>query len=101
MSKILVTGATGTVGQHVVSSLAAAGHEVRALMRSPASTSQLDGVEVVQGHLPSPQTLEPALRDVESVYLMWPGIPVERRTVQAESPSTHATSSTCRPMSPT
>jgi uncharacterized protein YbjT (DUF2867 family) len=27
MSKILVTGATGSVGKHVVSSLAAAGHE--------------------------------------------------------------------------
>jgi len=82
MSKILVTGATGNVGKHVVSSLAAAGHEVRALMRTPASASQLDGVEVVRGDLSSPHTLEPALRDVESVYLMWPGIPVEPHAVQ-------------------
>ena len=81
MSKILVTGATGSVGKHVVSSLAPAGHEVRALMRAPSSASRLDGVEVVGGDS-SPHTLEPALRDVESVYLMWPGIPVEPHAVQ-------------------
>jgi uncharacterized protein YbjT (DUF2867 family) len=51
-------------------------------MRTPASASQLDGVEVVRGDLSSPHTLEPAWRDVESVYLMWPGIPVEPHAVQ-------------------
>lgn len=83
MGRILVTGATGNVGKHVVSSLAGAGREVRALVRDPGRTSAPDGVEVVRGDLSSPETLEPALRGVESVYLMWPGIAVEPRVVEA------------------
>ena len=34
------------------------------------------------GDLSSPETLTTALRDVESVYLMWPGLPVEPRLVE-------------------
>ncbi|WP_461084088.1 NmrA family NAD(P)-binding protein [Streptomyces deserti] len=83
MTKILVTGATGNVGKHVVSSLAGAGLEVRALVRDPARTSLPEGVEAVRGDLSSAKTLEPALRGVESVYLMWPGIPVEPSVVEA------------------
>jgi uncharacterized protein YbjT (DUF2867 family) len=83
MSKILVTGATGKVGKHVVSSLAAAGLEVRALVRDPGKAALPEGVAVVRGDLSSAQTLEPALRGVESVYLMWPGIAVQPRVVEA------------------
>ncbi|GHG48047.1 NmrA family NAD(P)-binding protein [Streptomyces griseocarneus] len=83
MHKILVTGATGNVGKHLVSSLAAAGFAVRALVRDPAGATLPDGVEAVRGDLSDPSTLGPALRGVESVYLMWPGIPVEPRTVEA------------------
>jgi uncharacterized protein YbjT (DUF2867 family) len=83
VGKILVTGATGNVGKHIVSSLAGLGLEVRALVRDPAKTSTPKGVEVARGDLSSPETLDPALHDVDSVYLMWPGIPVEPGVVKA------------------
>ncbi|MEU1805049.1 NAD(P)H-binding protein [Streptomyces sp. NPDC019937] len=41
---IVVTGATGNVGAHVVKELAAAGAEVRALTRDPGATRFPDGV---------------------------------------------------------
>ncbi|TDC95370.1 NAD-dependent epimerase/dehydratase family protein [Nonomuraea deserti] len=75
MGKILVTGATGNVGRHVATQLAAAGLEVRALARDPAR-AQLP-VETVRGDLTSPETLEPALEGVESVFLLWPGTSAE------------------------
>ncbi|MCF6475904.1 NAD-dependent epimerase/dehydratase family protein [Nonomuraea sp. MG754425] len=71
MNKILVTGATGNVGRHVVSQLAAAGLDVRAFARRPERVQA--GVEAVRGDLDVPETLEPALKDVESVFLLWPG----------------------------
>ncbi|MBC3983784.1 NmrA family NAD(P)-binding protein, partial [Streptomyces sp. AC536] len=37
MTKILVTGATGTVGRHVVAGLARADVDVRALVRDPGA----------------------------------------------------------------
>ncbi|WSK66808.1 NmrA family NAD(P)-binding protein [Streptomyces sp. NBC_01276] len=82
VTRILVTGATGTIGRHIVSSLDEAGRRVRALVRDPAGAALPEGVEVVRGDLSSPGTLEAALRDVESVYLMWPGIAVDPRVVE-------------------
>ncbi|GAA2109019.1 NAD(P)H-binding protein [Actinomadura alba] len=69
---ILVTGATGKVGHHVVSGLLEAGATVRALSRDPKSARLPDGVEVVQGDLADPGDLGPALAGVESVFLVWP-----------------------------
>ncbi len=66
-----MTGPTGNVGRHVVSQLTAAGLEVRALVRDPARAPE--GVEAVKGDLFAPETLEPALEGVESVFLIWPG----------------------------
>ncbi|MYW00182.1 NmrA family NAD(P)-binding protein [Streptomyces sp. SID3343] len=84
---ILVIGATGGVGRHVVSSLAATGPEtgveVRALVRDPGQVTLPAGVEAVRGDLSSPRTLEAALRGVHGVYLMWPGLPVQPRVVEA------------------
>ncbi|MEW9554748.1 NAD(P)H-binding protein [Nonomuraea sp. NPDC050783] len=70
MSTILVTGATGNVGRHVASQLGAAGLKVRALARDPGRAGL--PVETVRGDLTEPATLEPALRDVDSVFLLWP-----------------------------
>ncbi|MEV4174522.1 NAD(P)H-binding protein [Nonomuraea sp. NPDC049709] len=71
MGKILVTGATGNVGRHVVSRLTEAGLDVRAFARNPERV-QAD-VETVRGDLTVPGTVEAALADVESVFLVWPG----------------------------
>ncbi|WP_412516668.1 NmrA family NAD(P)-binding protein [Actinomadura madurae] len=82
MSEFLVTGATGRVGRHVAASLAGAGHGVRALVRS-AGAALPDGVEAVQGDLTSPEAVERAAQGVDGVYLMWPGLPVDARIVDA------------------
>jgi uncharacterized protein YbjT (DUF2867 family) len=68
---ILVTGATGKVGQEVVRQLSAAGSPVRALVRDPARAShiRLPGVEIVVGDLGLPETLAPALAEVDRVFL--------------------------------
>ena len=69
---ILVTGATGKVGRQTVSQLLGAGAEVRALTRH-ADAARLPGdVDVVGGDLSDPDTLAPALEDVEAVFLIWP-----------------------------
>ncbi|MFC6887162.1 NAD(P)H-binding protein [Actinomadura yumaensis] len=82
MSTTLVTGATGNVGKHIVSSLARAGLPVRALVRDPRRAELPARAEAVAGDLASPETLEPALRGVESVYLMWPGLPADPRVIE-------------------
>jgi uncharacterized protein YbjT (DUF2867 family) len=69
---ILVTGATGNVGRQAVSQLLAAGADVRALTRDPASAALPEGVEVVRGDLADPVSLDVALDGVESVFLVWP-----------------------------
>jgi uncharacterized protein YbjT (DUF2867 family) len=67
---ILVTGATGNVGRHVVAELHAAGHQVRALTRDPARADLPTGVEVVGAELPAlPDAL---LTGVRAVFLVWP-----------------------------
>jgi uncharacterized protein YbjT (DUF2867 family) len=78
MNDILVTGATGNVGRHVVSQLAGAGLAVRALVRDPSRAKVHENAQVVRGDLTVPETLEPALKDVESVLLIWPGFAAEQ-----------------------
>lgn len=68
--KILVTGATGTVGRQVVAELLARGHTVRALTRDPAKADFPAGVEVVRGDLTDPDSLVPALVGVTGVHLI-------------------------------
>ncbi|MGW1158477.1 NmrA family NAD(P)-binding protein [Streptomyces sp. NPDC002519] len=68
--KILVTGATGTVGRQVVAELLARGHAVRALTRNAAKADFPAGVEVVQGDLAEPDSLIPALEGVTGLHLI-------------------------------
>src|SRR5689334_7263711 len=56
---ILVTGATGTVGSHLIRHLLREGHKVRALTRDPATADLPEGVEVVAGDLTEVLTLTP------------------------------------------
>jgi uncharacterized protein YbjT (DUF2867 family) len=69
---ILVTGATGTVGRQTVSQLLGACAAVRALARHPETARLRGDVEVAGGDLSDPDTLAPALKDVEAVFLVWP-----------------------------
>jgi uncharacterized protein YbjT (DUF2867 family) len=71
MSPILITGATGHVGKHLISLLLASGYPVRALVRDRARAAGLpDEVEVVVGDLAHPETLPAAFAGVERVFLM-------------------------------
>ena len=68
--KILVTGATGTVGRNIVEQLAQVGHLVRALTRNPAKAKFPTSVEVVEGDLTNPATFASALEGVEGLHLI-------------------------------
>jgi uncharacterized protein YbjT (DUF2867 family) len=66
---ILVTGASGDVGRHVVSQLPDTGVSVRGTARNPASAGLLGNV--VRGDLSVPATLDRA------VSLVWPFLTAE------------------------
>lgn len=66
---ILVTGATGTVGRHVVQQLLDRGAQVRAMTRQPATAGLPAGAEVVQGYLLDPDTLQAPLEGIDRVFL--------------------------------
>ncbi|MBH5318785.1 NAD(P)H-binding protein [Paenibacillus sp. GSMTC-2017] len=67
---ILVTGATGNVGRHIVNQLVQAGQHVRALSRNPEKANLPEGVEIVKGDLSSPETLNHALVGVTGIHLI-------------------------------
>jgi uncharacterized protein YbjT (DUF2867 family) len=67
---ILITGATGNVGRHLVGQLLAAGYGVRALTRNAAKANLPGGAEVVEGDLTKPETLAGALEGVEGLHLI-------------------------------
>src|SRR3954453_22222140 len=58
---ILVTGATGAVGRHLISTLVERGACVRALTRKPDHATLPDGVDVVAGDLTDPSTIGPSV----------------------------------------
>ncbi|MEV6830916.1 NAD(P)H-binding protein [Amycolatopsis sp. NPDC051102] len=64
---VLVTGATGHTGRHVVTGLKAAGVHTRVLVRD--ETKAPHGVDVVQGDITD---LTKAAEGVDAVYLLWP-----------------------------
>jgi uncharacterized protein YbjT (DUF2867 family) len=69
--KILVIGATGTVGTGLVAQLRQDDYAVRALTRNPQKAAKFgDEVEVVIGDLDDQKSLVAALRDVERFFLI-------------------------------
>jgi uncharacterized protein YbjT (DUF2867 family) len=67
---ILVTGATGTVGRHLVGQLVQMGQSVRALTRNPTKANFAPNVEVIVGDLTQPTTLKAALAGVAGLHLI-------------------------------
>lgn len=69
--KVLVTGAAGFLGGHLVDMLLERGDEVRAMVRPVEDASRLrtlEGVEVVHGDLTDATSLKSAVQGVERVY---------------------------------
>jgi uncharacterized protein YbjT (DUF2867 family) len=87
---ILVTGATGHVGRHVVSQLLGTDAAVRALVRNPDSVGLPGRVEVMRGDLSVPNTLDSCLYGVEAVFLVWPGLPVDFASAVLDAVRKHA-----------
>ena len=87
---ILVTGATGHVGRHVVSQLLGADAAVRALVRNPDSVGLPGRVEVMRGDLSVPNTLDSCLYGVEAVFLVWPGLPIDFASAVLDAVRKHA-----------
>lgn len=73
---IIVTAANGKIGSRTVKQLAAAHHQVRALVRDPAKASDLAAVaDVVTADLADPGTLSAAFAGAERVFVIAPLAP--------------------------
>jgi uncharacterized protein YbjT (DUF2867 family) len=68
--QVLVTGATGFVGSHLVPQLLATGHDVRALTRGRSRYDGPDAVSVVEGDVLDAPSLDGAFEDVDAAYYL-------------------------------
>ena len=70
MRKILLTGATGFLGQHLQRELIASGHQVRALSRSDSADTLLasQGAEPIRAELTDAQSLMRAAKDINTIF---------------------------------
>src|SRR5947209_7583969 len=68
--KVLVTGATGLLGGHLIKQLQQRGEEIRALVLPVENADSLvkRGVEVLRGDITDANTLAPAVKDVELIF---------------------------------
>jgi nucleoside-diphosphate-sugar epimerase len=68
--KVLVTGATGLLGSHLIKELLQRHEQIRALVLPVENAEKLmaQGVEVVRGDVTDPSTLPPAVTDVEIIF---------------------------------
>ncbi|GGN58920.1 NAD(P)-dependent oxidoreductase [Actinoplanes lobatus] len=67
---ILVTGASGTVGRHVMQLLQQSGHRARAMVRARPGRTMPPGVDVVQADFEDLASLRRAVADVRAVFLL-------------------------------
>lgn len=70
---ILVTGATGYIGGRLVPRLLENGYQVKVLVRDPSRLQGrlwLEQVQVYQGNVLTPETLSPALKNVDAAFYL-------------------------------
>lgn len=70
---VLVIGATGRTGRHVVDGLLAADVDVRALVRHPVTAGLPAEVTVVEGTLQDTAAVQEAATGADAAFLLWPG----------------------------
>lgn len=73
--RVLIIGATGRIGREVVARLSVMNTEIRALVRNPGSFTT-PGVEIMQGDLAMPETLDRPLDGIDAVFLVWTAPPL-------------------------
>ncbi|MFL5321474.1 MAG: NAD-dependent epimerase/dehydratase family protein [Myxococcaceae bacterium] len=66
--KVLVTGATGFLGIHLIERLLKAGHQVKALARSKPSHPALFRTEFIQGDLKERDAVRKAIDGVDAIF---------------------------------
>lgn len=68
--RVLITGATGLLGGHLIKELQQRGEDIRALVLPVENADRLEkqGVEVVRGDITDGNTLGPAVKDVELIF---------------------------------
>ena len=67
---ILITGATGTIGNEVSQLLARQGANVRAMTRDPSRARMPAGIDVVPGDFEHPDSLRHAVEGASAVFLL-------------------------------
>lgn len=74
---ILVTGATGNVGSHVVRQLSSLSVEVRAAVQSKQRAEEIknNSAELVEMNFNRSETIGAAFKDVQKVFLLTPFVP--------------------------
>ncbi|MCM2578978.1 NmrA family NAD(P)-binding protein [Streptomyces meridianus] len=74
MTRVLVTGATGNVGRHVVAGLGARGVPVRAFSRDAGRAAQIlgPGTDIATGDFADPHSLRRALDGADRMFLCCP-----------------------------
>jgi uncharacterized protein YbjT (DUF2867 family) len=77
---ILVTGATGNVGSEAARLLAARHQPTRALVRDPSRAPHGD-VQIATGDFDRPDTLDAAMRGIDTVLLVSPAVPAQEIAV--------------------
>jgi dihydroflavonol-4-reductase len=68
MSRVLVTGATGFLGTHLVAQLLTEGHEVVALVRGAVSEFDVSGAAIARGDVLDAASVEHAARGCEAIF---------------------------------
>lgn len=76
-NRILVTGASGTVGSALVAELSRRGADFAVMRSRPGATT--DGPPVVAGDFARPETLQAAMRGFDTLFLLLPLVPEKVR----------------------